>query len=190
MEFLVRIKIFFEQLDERQFQRYIALFFALLFLLSGIIFYTYWSKISTLKTRAVFINRKRKEIKEILERYEIVKKQQAEVDTMLAKDRDFKIAGYFNDVITKLNLVQHKTREPETSRDTLDNGYTEVKLYASFSNLSTQNVVEMLDALEQNERIYTKELEMYKPNSNKTINVNILIATLEPKPQAEQPETE
>jgi hypothetical protein len=143
-----------------------------------------------LKTRALFINRKRKEVKDILERYEMVKKQQAEVDAMLNQDRDFKIAGFFNETITKLNLSQYKSREPEASREVLDNGYTEVKLYASFANVSTQQVVELLQLIEQNQRIYTKELEMYKPSTNKTININILLATLEPKAQEEPSETE
>lgn len=190
MNVVTRIQSFFDQLNERDFKRYLAAFIVILLIINAVIVYRYISKTRALKNRVTFINRKRREVKETLERYEMVKKQQAEVDALLEKDRDFKIAGYFNDVLTKLNLARFKTREPETSRETLDNGYTEVKLYASFSNITTQNVVELLDALEQNERIYTKELEMYKPNdTGKTINVNILLATLEPKTQ-EQPETE
>jgi len=53
--------------------------------------------------------------------------------------------------------------------------------------MNTQKLTELLDTLEQNERIYTKEVEIYKPDAGQTINVNLLIATLEPK--IETPET-
>ena len=160
--------------------------FAAIFLFSGIIIYRYYSSVSTLKKKIVYINNKRREVKELLERYEIVKQQQEEVDVLLAKDKDFKIGGYFNTVMKQVGVEKNKTREPETSSEELDNEYTEIKLYASFSNINTQKLTELLDTLEQNERIYTKELEIYKPNQGPTINVNLLIATLEPKIETEE----
>ncbi|MEX0940324.1 MAG: hypothetical protein WDZ41_03115 [Candidatus Babeliales bacterium] len=182
---LDQIRQFILNLDSKQFQRYLIIILSIILCLIGIVIYRYYSSISFYKKRIYQINQQRRTVKEILERFEIVKKQQTEVNTLLEKDRDFKIAGYFNNVINKLGISQNKTREPETSSEELDNGYTEIKLFASFSNMNMQRLTELLDTLEQNERIYTKEIEVYKPDQEATININILIATLEPKTELE-----
>lgn len=186
MKPLDQVREYIQHLDAKQFQRYLIALFTALFLFSSFTIYRYYRSVSTLKKKIVYINTKRKEVKELLERFEIVKRQQEEVDALLAKDKDFKIGGYFNTVMTQVGVAQNKTREPETSSEELDNGYTEIKLYASFSNMNMQNLTKLLDTLEQNERIYTKELEIYKPNQGPTINVNLLIATLEPKLETEE----
>lgn len=174
-----------ETLNSKQFISYILSFLMLIIILSGVLIYRYYRTIQYFKKQISFINQKRSEVKDILERYESVKKQQGEVDELLAKDKDFVIAGYFTSLIQKLNIEKNKTREPETSSEDLDNGYTERRLYATFSNLNMQKVAELLDIIEQSERIYTKELEIYKPTNDPSVNVNLLIATLEPK--IEQP---
>ncbi|MBI2775546.1 hypothetical protein HYX58_06055 [Candidatus Dependentiae bacterium] len=184
MEFFKRLQITIDSIDEKQFRYYVLAAFGVIFLIAGIIVYRYYSTLGTLRKKTIEINRKREQVSELLGRYEMVKKQQAEVDAILAKDKDFKIGGYFNDLVLKFGLASNKTREPETSRETLDNGYTEVKLYASFTNMTTKQVAELLDAIEQTDRVYTKEVEMYKQTGNgngQTINVNLLIATIEPK---------
>jgi hypothetical protein len=181
MNALNQIKDYIDQLDKKYFQRYVIIAGSLVLIISSLILYRYYRNIFFYKKKIETINHKRKEVKDILERFEMVKIQQTEVDNLLEKDKDFKIGGYFNEVITKIGIAQNKTREPETSSEELDNGYTERKLYASFSNITMQKLTELLDTIEQNERIYTKEVEMYKPDTGRTINVNLLIATLEPK---------
>jgi hypothetical protein len=187
MEFLKPVQKQIESLDERTFLYWVSGFFGALFFICLLLFYYYYSSIARFKERSRMLNASRTEVRGILERYEMVKKQQAEVDALLAKDKDFKIGGYFNEVVNRFGLEKNKTREPETSRETLDNGYTELKLYASFAQLNMRQVAELLDAIEQNERVYTKEVEMYKQANGQTINVNLLIATVEPKPQELSP---
>jgi exonuclease III len=186
MNALDQVREYIQGLNKQQFQRYLLALFAGIFLISSFIVYRYYSNISTLKKKIVYINNKRKEIKELLERYEIVQRQQEDVDALLEKEQNFKIGGYFNTVMNQVNITKNKTRDPETSSEVLDNGYTEIKLYASFSDLNMQKLTELLDTLEQKERIYTKDLEIYKPNQGPTINVNLLIATLEPKVETEE----
>jgi hypothetical protein len=191
MEPFKKIQATFESMDQRRFSLTILGVFIFIILMSGTLIYRYYSTIAAVNKRAESANRKRNELRGLLERYEMVKKQQAEVDSLLSKDKEFKIGGYFNELITKFGIDKNKTREPETSRETLDNGYTEVKLYATFAQMSTKQVAELLDAIEQNERVYTKEVEMYKPGTNgQTVNVNLLIATIEPKTEELPPATE
>lgn len=186
MIFLNNIANFIEQIDQKKFLYYVAAASAILAFLLGIILYRYYAVTGSLLDRTKKVNMQRKVVKELLERYEIVKKQQMEVNALLEKDKNFKIGGYFEDIVARLNLSQFKTREPETSSQELDNGYTEIKLYASFANINMQKIVELLDTLEQNERIYTKEIEIYKPNQDRAVNLNLLIATLTPIAEAEQ----
>lgn len=188
MNILIQLQKKLEGLDNKQFMMYIISFLTGIILLSCIIMYRYYSSTRQLQKHIAFINTKRTEVKEILERYESVKKQQTEVNELLAKDKDFVIAGYFTNLIKILAIEKNKTREPETSSEDLDNGYTERRLYATFTNLNMQKVSELLDTIEQSERIYTKELEIYKPTNEPMVNVNLLIATLEPK--IEQPTVE
>jgi hypothetical protein len=181
MAVLDQIQEYIEQLTTKQFKQFMIIIFSCSFLVSTFIVYRYYRNIHMLKNKIEEINKKRAEVRNILERFEIVKRQKAAVDNLLAKDKGFKILGYFNDkIIPKVGIEANKTREPATSSEELDNGYTEIRLDASFSKMNTQKLTELLDALEQNERIYTKDLEIYKPDQGPTINVNLSIATLEP----------
>ena len=185
MEAFEKIQAYFEQLDTKTFRIYIIIAGSIYVALVGFFLYRHISYVRSLQQRMVYLNVNREDIQKLLTRYKIVKNQQAEVDKLLEKDKDFKIGGFFTSIINTLNIAKLKTREPETSKELLDNGYTEIKLYASFNTMDMKIIATLLDNLEQNERIYTKEVEIYKPNGATTLNLNIIIATLEPKTETE-----
>ncbi len=185
MTIFLQIKDYLDSLESKDFKKYILIVFTVLVLLAGLLIFNYYRSVSALKTRITTINRKRKEVQNIIERYERVKKQQIAVNSVLAKERDFKISQYFENLLEKLNMNKNLTQSPEVqSKDVLD-GYTEWTLYANLANLNTKKLSELLYAIEQEERIYTKELEIEKSN-NKSINVKITIATLEPKSELQK----
>lgn len=181
MEFFENLRLYIERLDEKKLLTYMASALLIYALICGFIIYRFYANVGYYKARSATINKKRQELRDILTRLERVQKEQADVDALLDADRDFKIGGYFNDVMQKLNIMQNKTREPDTTSELLENGYTEVKLSASFANLSTQKLTELLLTIQDNPRIYTKELIVHQPNGARTINVTLVIATLEPK---------
>ena len=183
MKFLNSYADYIERLNATQFRNYVLMVGIIFLFISGFFWYRYYSAIRFENRRIARINQLREEVRDLLERYELVKKQQEAVDIILEKDRTFKIAGFFDSLIQELGLKKFVSREPDTTTEELDNGYTEVKLYAGFSKLDMKKVADFLDALEKNDRIHTKELELYKPDSNKTVNMNIIIATLEPRPE-------
>lgn len=186
MNVLEKIYAYFEQLDTKTFRNYILILGAIYIAIVVFFIYRHVSYIHFLQRKMAQLNIKREDMQNLLARYEIVKNQQTEVDKLLEKDKDFKIGGFFNNIINTLGIAKLKSREPETSKELLDNGYTEVKLYASFNNMDIKIIATLLDKLEQNERIYTKETEIYKPNAN-TLNLNIVIATLESKTETKEP---
>lgn len=188
MNFILQIKNYIDNFDAKEFKKYALIAFGTILLLLGFLIFTYYRSASQLKTQISTINKKRKDVQGMLERYARVKKQQVEVDTMLAKDKTFKIAQYFENLLTKLGIGSNKAQEPETvPKDVLD-GYTEWTLYANLANLNTKKLSELLYTIEQEERIYTKELEIEKNKKANSINVKITIATLEQKQELQKSE--
>jgi hypothetical protein len=188
MNILLTFKNYLDTLDTKDFKKYALIALGALLLLLGFIFFMYYRSAAELKSKITVINKKRKDVQNMLERYERVKKQQIEVNTILAKDKTFKIAQYFENLLMKLDIGINKAQEPETvPKDVLD-GYTEWTLYANLSNLTTKKLSELLYAIEQEERIYTKELEIEKAKQPYSINVKITIATLEPKQELQKSE--
>lgn len=182
MEAIEQVQTFFATMSKKDFQRAMLAGAATLTLLLSFFVYRYIATVSKLKKEIANINRLRsQDVEDVLTRYELVKKQQTEVETILAKDPTFKIKEFLDTVMNKVNIVQYKAKEPQFSQQDLENGYTENQLYASFANVTTQHVCELLYALEQNERVYIKQVELYKTDLNKTINANITIATLQAK---------
>ena len=185
MNFILSIKNYIDNLDAKEFKKYALSALAVVLLLLGLLIFNYYRSAGQLKAKISTINKKRKDVQNMLERYERVKKQQIEVNTILAKDKSFKIAQYFENLLTKVGNIT-KAQEPETvPKDVLD-GYTEWTLYANLTNLNTKKLSELLYAIEQEERIYTKDLEIEKAKKADSINVKITIATLEPKQELQK----
>ncbi len=113
-----------------------------------------------------------------------VKKQKAIVDEILNENKSFKLLGYFDEITNKLGIDKN-VKEKSTSENTLEiltaKGYKEVRVNATFTELNTRQLAELLDEFEKNERIYTKNLEITKSSKTPTIDVEIVIATLQPE---------
>lgn len=181
MTFIAKIKEYLDNLESKEFKKYLLIALGIMLMLIGLLIIQYYRSVSTLKARISALNRKRKDVQNMLERYERVKMQQIEVNSVLAKEKDFKISQYFEKLLDKLGISKNKIQEETLPKDVLD-GYTEWTLYANLTNLNTKKLSELLYAIEQEERIYTKDLEIEKASSQ-AINVKITIATLEPKPE-------
>lgn len=186
MEFLTPIQQFIERLDEKQFKIYMLSFLGGIALAAGLLIFNYYRSVSSYKTKIIALNKKRKEVSELLTRYELVKKQQKDVDALLSKEKDFKITQYFEKVLAKINATKNQKSVDTRSEDVLEN-YTEWTLSADLSNLNMQKLTELLNELEAEDRIYIKELEITRAGSS-AINVKISIATLEPKAETGTPQ--
>lgn len=147
--------------------------------------YYFYSSVHGLEQRISRINRQREETRTILQKHALVKQQQAEVDAILAKDSSFRIKEYFTSVINELGLMNNATKPAEvTEPQDLTPNYAEIKLDASFSDINMKQLVELLYKIEQNERIYTKELVITKAQKGRSLDVTLVIATLQQKTPA------
>ncbi|MCX5922787.1 MAG: hypothetical protein NTX86_05690 [Candidatus Dependentiae bacterium] len=184
MIILDKISTFIAQLEERKFYIYLGVVIGILVLImSGIVFYRY-NSMNYWKKRINHINEIREEISEIISKDQQVLSQRAEVNATLAEMPDFKIEGYFNELLKKLNLERNKQTSATSPGEKSDSEYREVLLKAKFDTMTMQQLTELLNEIDQNKRIYTKELEITKSTKTpKTIDVNVTIATLQRKPE-------
>ncbi len=180
MEALDRIQNTLNSLDTKKFYQYLAVSLGIIALLAGGIVFQYYRSMSVLKKRVKRVNQYRLQAQEILERAQEVVEQREEVDELLAKDTDFKIGGYFKNVLAKLQLAQKEKMETTQTLEREDE-YIEHSLSAKFVDMNMKDLTLLLEEIEGNPRIYTRELEIKRSEKTPgTIDVTLVIATLLP----------
>lgn len=183
MELLDKMQAYLNSLDQKRFSQYMIGILCAITALLALLLFQYYRTISRLKAEAVTINELREEERTILDKASRIKKDQKEIDAVLAQDKNFKIAGYFEDLIEKLGLAQKKP-SIEVNKVSREGKYQESILQALFTVLSMKELTELLQEIELNKRVFIKELDITpskkQPNS---IDVTLIIATLEPKQQ-------
>ena len=182
MTIIEKIRALVEDLETKDFYLYIGIFLIICSILAGGIVFQYYRKINYLKKRITDINDYREnDVRIIREQAAQVKQQRTEVDAILAEDINFKIGGYFKDLLVKLELTNNKIAEETAHVDREDN-YRESELDAKFEDMNMKQLAELLQELERNRRISTKRLEIIKSKKKTdTVAVRITIGTLLPK---------
>jgi len=185
---------FFWKLDNKTFNRLLMGAIATVILIFGILIYTQSKAIRRFKREMVSVNNDRMRTKEILEKNELLKKQQKRAEEILAQDKKFKLKEYIEDLVTQSKLMQNLKADPVTINELehlRSQGYEEVRMEAELINLNMKQLVDLLHELEQNNRIDIKRLEITKSKKQPTIDVQLTISTLQQKAEAsEEFETE
>ncbi len=183
MEFLNRIQEYINKLDQKRFIQYSSFLLGGIILIVALLMFHYYWRISGLKKKLETVQEQRDETKVLLKRAQKIKQEKKKVDDLLAKDRDFKISGYFKELIGKLGLTQ-KLSKSETVPSQLENKYLENILTATFTGMTMKELTELLQEFEITKRIYMKELIISRSETQEnSIDVTLVAATLEPKPQ-------
>lgn len=184
MELLNKIRNYIIQIEENQFKKYLmGACGAIVLLLLGLM-YLHYSRMTYWRKQINTINGYREIVKTIVDKDELVLRQRTEVNTILSENPDFKIDGYFTELLARLGLERNKKETSITYADRGDTEYREVLLNAKFDAMNMRQLTELLNQIEQNNMVYTKELDISKskkiPN---TIDVTLTIATLQKKPE-------
>lgn len=184
-----RMYDYIQSLDQRQWHRFLALVLALVLVLSSSIIYFYYRRINAQKQALFVLNDERETVKRILSRARAVQKQRAAVNAMLKEDPDFKLGAFIRDLLAKLGLndKQYFVAERYSSSERDDNFRESVRTL-ELSGLNMKQLTQLLEAIEQKERVYVKELDITKPKPNvRAINVVITVGTLQPKTATPEP---
>lgn len=181
------LKQFIEGLDEKDFYKYLAGAIIAIVIIMGLILFVNYRSISALKKRTNRLNTNRQAVQEILTTFERVKQQKAAVASILEKDKTFKIVGYLDELIARLGLTPHKTGTMQQSEEPLEHlpEYNEIKIIVPFTDMNMRQLTELLNEIDKNERIYTKELDIVKSPTKPSLDVTLTIATLQARTETE-----
>ena len=182
MMLLEPIKDFINKTDSKTFFYYIIGYLAGCTILFVLIVFYYYSAMGALQKKIKSLNTTREEeVLVILEDAALVQQQRLMVEETLAKDTDFKIGGYFKNLLIKLNIKDKEVAE-ETSTSDLEENYRKSELNAKFEDMTMKEFTELLQEIEQNSRIATNRIEITKSKKKpKTIEASLTISTLLPK---------
>lgn len=181
MDFIERIQDVIDSVDEKKLYTYISVGIILFGLGIGLFIFQYYRTINNARSAIEETNELREDAQSILGKLEQVKKQRAEVDAMLLKEPNFKIGGYFDELLKRMHLANKKTMGTTSTAD-LDEKYRESIYTVKFAGMNMRELTQLLNEIEQKERLYTKRLEIQKSKKNpQTIDVDLTVATLQLK---------
>lgn len=182
-EIINKIQAYINSLDVHRFRQYVGGLFIVIIVLMVAIAFQYYRTVNRLKSEIATINDTRQEVRTILEKARLVKKEQKEIDAIIAKEENFKIVGYFEDLLNRLGLAQKKLSQ-EINTAVKEGNYQESILQAKFTNMTMKDITELLQEIESNKRVFTKELDIIVSRKRPgTLDMTLTIATLEPKPK-------
>lgn len=175
----------FTQLNQQKKYMVLGGILGTLILFFAFLSYRHFSIIADYKQRFQRVNELRKQAKVLLEKNEQVKRQQEYVQDIITKDRTFRIKEFFISTLQELGLARFSSKDPVVREpEDIDEQFAEITLDASFAGLTMKEVATLLFALEKNERIYCKEITITKALKTPTLDVSLLIATLQEKVEA------
>jgi len=121
----------------------------------------------------------RKQTQTIVRNAKIAKAQQQEVEEILAKDKDFRIGESYQSIIRSSGLSQRLVDKSEPTTGESISGRTEVQITSKLKGLSMKDVTDLLVQIAQVPQLYTKEVTIKKSPGNQTVDIDIIVATLE-----------
>jgi len=179
MEFFKKITDFIQDLDEKDFYKYVGLFFGAIFIIASFMIYRYYSQVSTYTKEIEEINDKRKDnVRRLLSEERDLETKQKEADDMLKKGVDFQIKGYFENLLKKLNLFEYRKEDGNVTEKEIDDKYRELEFTIELDGMDMAQLCALLDELEATKRIKINLLEIRKSQKPDAIDVTLMISTL------------
>lgn len=178
MNILMRVLDKLQHADTKTFKKCVFIFLGIIMGCFLFITWRYYTGVTFYKKKLSLLNGIREEARILRENMVQVQTQRLRVNEMLQEEADFKIGGYFNNVLAALHLLDNKKTE-ETSQIDREDNYRESEIIASLTNMNMKQLTELLYELEQKKRIYIKKLDIEKSKKNKNqLDVTLIIATL------------
>ena len=179
MVLLEYIRDYIGRYDDRQLKRAFVLTGTALFCIIVYLFYVKHKNREDFLLRISSLNKERVRTQKIISLRSLLKSERQDADLLLNEDKNFRLLDYFNILMKEIGLVPSSDPQVAAPRD-LDMGYNEIELTALFMNINMKQLVVLLENIDKNKRIYTKELVIDKSQKTPTIDIKLTIATLEP----------
>ncbi len=173
------IRDYIARYDDRQLRKAIITLSTVFCLLVFYLFYIKYTNTQDFFARIASLNKERVRTQKIILLRTQLKSERQDADLLLDEDKNFRLLDYFNILMKDLGIMPSSDPQVGTPRD-LDMGYNEIELTALFMNINMRQLVILLENIDKNKRIYTKELIIDKSQKTPTIDIKLTIATLEP----------
>jgi len=166
-----------QKLSRKDLDRYIIATVASVgFILLAMVYYIYTTS-SELVTRIEQVKALAQKSSVLVQKYEKIQQEEIRLESLLENEKykDFNIKIYFEQFCKEQGLVPDPNWD--TSVEVVKEKFEEVTLAAAFKGQTTQKLVKILEALEKNEIIYIKMLDIKTEKNSKTISFDITLAT-------------
>lgn len=163
-------------LDKKSWYQYLAITGTIIFLIMGLILFFYFRSVSSWESKIEEINEERIKAKKLLDKARRVQKEREEVTALLAEDPNFKIKEDIQKIMLTVGIQSKAQSDVNITRT---ENYQEVAVTYQFSGITMKQLTEFLKAIDENKRLFTKELEISKSKRiPQAIDVDIKIAAM------------
>ena len=126
--------------------------------------------------KTVQLNKARANVQQIFTKFAMVQQQKNKVDAALKQDKSFNIQKFFQELVSQQGLTSQVTWR--FARQKLPNGYIEESLPVTCNQITTQQLCELILAIEKQTLMYISFVDITHTAHAKKINVSMTIATL------------
>lgn len=188
-KWLERIENFLATQNSTRFKQLIAGYLVIFSLLLIAIGYYRYSTLQNVIKQLQTVNKKRLQVTDLLSEELTIQAQQLKVTELLAKDPNFFFRQYLEDLLSELNLADHLLDDERDTHVTeaepaalKEKQLSEVTLETKLHGLNMEQVTQLLTAIEQNKRVYLKNLELEATKDRPpTVNLLLVLGTLSSK---------
>jgi hypothetical protein len=167
-----------DQSDVQTFKKYIFFYIMILISIIGTIYGIFYFKKNNLIEKYKILKEKKKVVDTItLQKNDILGKKKL-FDSLLKNKETFRLKDYVYSGLQKSNLFKYLIINNETiSEQKLNQDYIEFSITLEFSQVSTEEALYILSVLENDERVYIKQINI--KNNNKKLSFNVTLATIQ-----------
>jgi hypothetical protein len=177
MMFLDSFYDFIRGLDRRDMWRWGSLYVGICVVGMTIIMIRHVMVSDQIRQKMVQLNKARGTVQQILTKFQVVQEQKTKVDEALKQNKGFNIQKFVADLLGQQSLTSQVTSR--FAHQKLPNGYIEESLVLTCTQLTTQQLCELILAIEQQSLMYINFVDITRMMHAKKINVSISIATLQ-----------
>jgi hypothetical protein len=176
------IKIIIDKIDQNDFDYfkksvliYITVIIMSLIIIQGLFF---WNKSNTENTIKI-LKEKKNNILQLIEKKNYAQEKKESIDELLKNKEPFRLKDYLFSLFQKNNFTKYVVSQNESiTEQKVKRDYIELTMNVELTNLSTSEIIQILALIENDIRIYIKNIIIKNLNNHK-LHLIISIATLQ-----------
>lgn len=181
MNFITKMLQDIYQLSNKIFIQIIIIIIFLIILISGFFIYRFYSKKHTLISDVKKIYELKNKTGQLIEEKKSIEKEKDNIIQIINEDINFKPIQFFDNVLEELRLKNYLDTQKVSLKNIENSEYEEVNLDVYLKSLNTKQMVELIKAIENNKRVYIKNLNIIKTPKIANIDISMTITTLQSK---------